>query len=49
MLDRAYVEHTVNRDVAQNDDLDPMADVMISGLRAAAVLRDDGCAARSTG
>jgi HEAT repeat protein len=41
MLDRSYVEHAVNRDVAQNDDLDPVADVMISGLRAAAVLRDD--------
>ena len=41
MLDRAYVEQAVNRDVAQNDDLDPVADVMISGLRAAAVLRDD--------
>jgi hypothetical protein len=41
MLDRSYVEHAVNRDVAQNEDLDPVADVMISGLRAAAVLRDD--------
>jgi HEAT repeat protein len=41
MLDRAYVEHAVNREVAQNDDVDPVADVMISGLRAAAVLRDD--------
>jgi hypothetical protein len=41
MLDRAYVERAVNRDVAQNDDIDPVADVMISGLRAAAVLRDD--------
>jgi HEAT repeat protein len=41
MLDRAYVEQAVKRDVAQNDDLDPVADVIISGLRAAAVLRDD--------
>jgi HEAT repeat protein len=41
MLDRAYVEQAVNRGVAQNEDLDPVADVMISGLRAAAVLRDD--------
>ena len=41
MLDRAYVEQAVNRGVAQNEDVDPVADVMISGLRAAAVLRDD--------
>jgi HEAT repeat protein len=41
MLDRAHVEKAVNRDVAQNEDFDPVADVMISGLRAAAVLRDE--------
>jgi HEAT repeat protein len=41
MLDRAYVEQAVNRGVAQNEDVDPVADVMISGLRAAAVLKDD--------
>lgn len=40
MLDRAYVEQTVKRDVRQYEDLDPVADVMISGLRAAAVLKD---------
>ena len=34
MLDRAYVEQTVKRDVRQDDDQDPIADVMISGLRA---------------
>src|SRR5713226_5899508 len=41
MLDRAYVEQTVKRDVRQDEDRDPIADVMISGLRAAATLKDD--------
>src|SRR5262245_2806206 len=41
MLDRQYVERTVNRAVRQDDDVDPVADVMISGLRAAAALKDD--------
>ena len=40
MLDRAYVEQTVKRDVRQYEDPDPVADVMISGLRAAAALKD---------
>lgn len=40
MLDRAHVEQTVKRDVAANEDMDPVADVMISGIRAAAVLRE---------
>jgi len=41
MLDRSYVEQTVKRDVSLiNEDEDPIADVMISGLRAAATLRD---------
>ena len=40
MLDRPYVEQTVKRDVRQDDDNDPIADVMISGLRAAATLKD---------
>jgi hypothetical protein len=40
MLDRTYVEQTVKRDVQQNVDLDPVADVIISGVRAAAALRD---------
>jgi HEAT repeat protein len=40
MLDRQYVEQTVKRDVRQDDDQDPVADVMISGLRAAASLKD---------
>ena len=41
MLDRAYVEQVVKRDVRQDDDQDPIADVMISGLRAAATLKDE--------
>ena len=41
MLDRTYVEQAVKRDVRQDDDQDPIADVMISGLRAAATLRDE--------
>jgi len=41
MLDRRYVEQTVKRDVRQDEDVDPVADVMISGLRAAAALKDE--------
>jgi hypothetical protein len=41
MLDRAYVERAVTRDVRQDDDQDPIADVMIGGLRAAATLKDE--------
>jgi hypothetical protein len=41
MLDRQYVQQAVTRDVRQDDDRDPIADVMISGLRAAATLKDD--------
>jgi HEAT repeat protein len=40
MLDRAFVEQMVKRDVRQYEDQDPVADVMISGLRAAAALND---------
>lgn len=40
MLDRSYVEQVVKREVDQAGDQDPIADVMISGLRAAAVLKD---------
>ena len=40
MLDRSYVERTVKRDVRVDEDQDPIADVMISGLRAAAILKD---------
>ena len=41
MLDRPYVEQTVKRDVRQDEDEDPVGDVMISGLRAAATLKED--------
>jgi HEAT repeat protein len=41
MLDRSYVERTVKRDVRQDEDQDPIADVMISGVRAAAALKDE--------
>jgi HEAT repeat protein len=41
MLDRHYVEQTVKRDVRQDSDQDPVADVMISGLRAAAALKHE--------
>ena len=40
MMDRQYVEQQVKRDVRQDEDRDPIADVMISGLRAAATLKD---------
>lgn len=41
MLDRQFVEQVVKRDARQDEDQDPIADVMISGLRAAAALKDD--------
>jgi len=40
MLDRPFVEKTVTREVRQDEDRDPVAEVMISGLRAAATLKD---------
>jgi HEAT repeat protein len=40
MLDRAYVERAVKRDVRQDEDQDPIADVMISGIRASAAIKD---------
>jgi HEAT repeat protein len=48
MLDRQYVEQAVKRDARQDDDRDPIADVMISGLRAAATLKDDALKASVT-
>jgi HEAT repeat protein len=41
MLDREYVERTVTREVRQDSDQDPVADVLITGLRAAATLKDE--------
>src|SRR5665213_123146 len=40
MIDRAYVERTVKRAVRQDEDQDPIADVMISGIRAGAAIKD---------
>ena len=40
MLDRQYLEQAVTREVHQDEDRDPVAEVMISGLRAAATLKD---------
>jgi HEAT repeat protein len=48
MLDRDYVERTVKRDVRQDSEQDPVADVMISGLRAAAALKDESLKAAVT-
>jgi HEAT repeat protein len=39
MLDRAYVEETVRRESRQHADEDPIAEVMISGVRAVAALK----------
>jgi HEAT repeat protein len=39
MLDREFVERTVTREGRQHVDQDPIADVLISGLRAAAALK----------
>ena len=48
MLDRQYVEQAVTREVRQDEDRDPIADVMISGLRAAATLKDEALKASVT-
>jgi HEAT repeat protein len=41
MLDRTYVQQAVKREVRQDDDQDPIADVMITGIRAVAALKDE--------
>lgn len=40
MLDRAYVENVVKRPNAQVADLDPIGEVMVSGLQATSALKD---------
>jgi HEAT repeat protein len=40
MLDRAYVERNVTRQAQARDEVDPVGEVMISGLRAIAALRE---------
>jgi len=42
MLDRAYVERNVTRQPQQQDEVDPVGEVMISGLRAIAALKESG-------
>jgi hypothetical protein len=41
MLDRAYVERTVTRQPSAQEEIDPVGEVMISGLRAIAALKAD--------
>jgi len=41
MLDRDYVRQHVTRGVRQDEDRDPVADIMISGIRAGAALKDE--------
>ena len=42
MLDRAYVERNVTRQQQPRQDVDPVGEVMISGLRAIAALKEAG-------
>ncbi|MEO5739949.1 MAG: HEAT repeat domain-containing protein [Vicinamibacterales bacterium] len=53
MLDRSYVERTVTRQPQARDEVDPVGEVMISGLRAIAALKagalSDQVKALSTG
>jgi len=42
MLDRPFLEQTVKREAGQYEDEDPVAEVLISGVRAAAALNDPG-------
>jgi hypothetical protein len=42
MLDRAYVERNVTRQPQARDEVDPVGEVMISGLRAIAALKAGG-------
>jgi HEAT repeat protein len=42
MLDRSYVARNVTRQPQPRDDVDPVGEVMISGLRAIAALKESG-------
>jgi HEAT repeat protein len=42
MLDRDYVQRAVTRQQQAQDDIDPVGEVMISGLRAIAALKESG-------
>ena len=46
MLDRAYVERNVTRQPQVSDDVDPVGEVMISGLRAIAALKESTLSAQ---
>lgn len=48
MLDRPYVEQVVKREAHQDEEQDPVADVIIGGLQAAASLKDDALKASVT-
>lgn len=41
MLDRTYLQQAVKREVRQDEDDDPIADVMVTGIRAIAALKDE--------
>jgi HEAT repeat protein len=49
MMDRSYVEQAVKREVRADADEDPIADVMITGIRAAAALKDESLRASVAG
>jgi len=49
MLDRTYVEQAVKREVRQDEDDDPVADVMITAVRAVAALKDESLRASIEG
>jgi hypothetical protein len=40
MLDRPHLQQAVKRESRLDQEVDPVAEVMISGLRAAAILKD---------
>lgn len=46
MLDRAYVERNVTRQPQAREEIDPVGEVMISGLRAIAALRESTLSAQ---
>ena len=46
MLDRAYVERNVTRQPQARDEVDPVGEVMISGLRAIAALKEASAVGR---
>ena len=46
MLDRAYVERNVTRQPQASEDVDPVGEVMISGLRAIAALKESTLSAQ---